>query len=67
METAFSEVIIKSFASEKQSFWCLPMEAHKHLEMCEHRVKEKKKEIAERTRWIVKPVPLIPLMKEFRS
>ena len=43
METAFSEVIIKSLASEKQSFLCHPMAAHKHLEMCEHRVKGKKK------------------------
>ena len=66
METAFSEVVIKSSASKKQSFWRLPTEEDKHLEMCEDRVKGKKK-IAERTREIVKPVSLIVLMKEFRS
>lgn len=43
METAVSEVVIKSFASKKQSFWRLTTEEHKQLEMCEDRVKEKKK------------------------
>ena len=39
METAVSEVVIKSFASKKQSFWRLTTEEHKQLEMCEDRVK----------------------------